>query len=116
MNVGANKLWLIRSVLIEWVVNRVHWLRAKAQFQRWMEEQASIHNEAEWVPAYFQAKAEQWNDLMNIAAQKKLHGHEAYASQQMDAWDELSRSSKKALSPITVSPLKAFKTALLYLT
>ncbi|KAI9442811.1 hypothetical protein BJY52DRAFT_1229112 [Lactarius psammicola] len=23
--------------------NRVHWLRAKAQFQRWMKEQASLH-------------------------------------------------------------------------
>ncbi|KAI9445835.1 hypothetical protein BJY52DRAFT_1228635 [Lactarius psammicola] len=26
--------------------NRVHWLCAKAQFQRWMEEQASLHNKA----------------------------------------------------------------------
>ncbi|KAN0136042.1 hypothetical protein V8E53_006203, partial [Lactarius tabidus] len=25
--------------------NCVHWLRAKAQFERWLEEQASIHNE-----------------------------------------------------------------------
>ena len=26
-------------------VERVHWLCAKAQFERWLEEQDSIHNE-----------------------------------------------------------------------
>ena len=41
-------------------VNRVHWLRAKAQFERWKEEQDSIHNEVVWVPAYFHTMAELW--------------------------------------------------------
>jgi hypothetical protein len=81
-----------------------------------MEEQASIHNEAEWVPAYFHAKAEEWKALMMVAAQQGQHGHEAYASQQMHSWEELSNSSKKALSPITSAPLRDFKTASLYLT
>ncbi|KAI9437913.1 hypothetical protein BJY52DRAFT_1129787 [Lactarius psammicola] len=96
--------------------NRVHWLRAKAQFQRWMEEQASLHNEAEWVPAYFHAKAEQWKVLMSKAAQRSQHGHEAYASQQMYLWEELSRSSEKALSPITSAPLQEFRGTSLYLS
>jgi hypothetical protein len=81
-----------------------------------MEEQASIHNEAAWVPAYFRTKAEQWHALMSIAGQQAQHGHEAYASQQMHSWEELSRSSKKALSPITSAPLKEFKSASLYLS
>jgi hypothetical protein len=81
-----------------------------------MEEQASIHNEVEWVPAYFHARAEQWKALMMVAAQQTQCGHEAYASQQMHSWEELSRSSKKTLSPITSAPFKAFKTASLYLT
>ena len=101
---------------IKSIVNRVHWLRAKAQFQRWLEEQASIYNEAKWVPAYFHAKAEQWEALMNIAAQQSQHGHEAYASQQMHSWEELSRSSEKALAVITSAPLQRFKTASLYLS
>jgi hypothetical protein len=79
-----------------------------------MEEQASIHNEAEWVPTYFHSKAEQWNVLLCVSAQKGLHGHEAYASQQMHSWEELSKSSRKALSPILSAPLKDFKTASLY--
>jgi hypothetical protein len=81
-----------------------------------MEEQASIHNEAEWVPAYFHSKAEQWRSLMIFAAEQGLHGHEAYVSQQMHSWEELCSSSMKALSLITSATLKHFKTALLYLT
>ena len=86
-------------------VERVHWLRAKAQFEHWLEEQDSIHNEAEWIPAYFHAKAETWRGLMKFAAQGSLKGHEAYASCQMHAWEELSQSSAHALSPITLSPI-----------
>jgi hypothetical protein len=87
-------------------VNRVHWLRAKAQFERWKEEQDSIHNEAEWVPVYFHAKAKLWMDWMDLAVQERLPGHTAYASCQVHAWEELSRSSKKALTPITSALLK----------
>ncbi|KAH9008092.1 hypothetical protein EDB85DRAFT_1835548, partial [Lactarius pseudohatsudake] len=79
---------------------RVHWLRARVQFEQWLEEQDSIHNEAEWVPAYFHAKAEMWKKLMIVATQGSLKGHQAYASYQMHAWEELSRSSVKAFTPI----------------
>lgn len=92
-------------MLISIPVERVHWLRAKAQFERWLEEQDSIHNEAEWIPAYFHAKAETWRHLMALAAHESLKGHKAYASYQMHAWEELSQSSANALSPITRSPL-----------
>ncbi|KAI9432278.1 hypothetical protein H4582DRAFT_1821382 [Lactarius indigo] len=88
---------------------RVHWLRARAQFERWSEEQDSIHNEAKWIPAYFHSKAETWKKLMIIAAQGSLKGHQAYASYQMHAWEGLSRSSVKALTPITDAPLKHCK-------
>src|ERR1700744_1625254 len=97
-------------------VNRVHWLRAKAQFEQWMEEQASIHNEAAWVPAYFHSKAEQWRLLMTVASQQEQHGHEAYASQQMHSWDELFKSSEKSLSPIHSVPLKHYRSASAYLS
>ena len=83
----------------------MHWLRAKAQFERWLEEQDSIHNEAKWVPAYFNTKSKMWKKLMVSSADGSLKGHEAYASYQMQAWKELSLGSAKALSSITESPL-----------
>ena len=89
-------------------VERVHWLRSKAQFQWWMEEQDSIHNEAKWIPAYFHAKAETWRKLMHIAAKGSLKGHQAYASYQMHAWEELAQSSAHSLTPITKSSIKHY--------
>ncbi|KAH9013590.1 hypothetical protein EDB85DRAFT_1899632 [Lactarius pseudohatsudake] len=86
--------------------NRVHWLRAKAQFERWKEEQHSIHNEAIWIPAYFHSKAERWKAWMDMEAQALRPGHEAYASRQAHAWEELSKSSIKALIPITSTLLE----------
>jgi hypothetical protein len=88
------------------LVNRVHWLRAKAQFERWKEEQYSLHNEAIWVPTYFHAKARLWSDWRSCAVQEQLPGHAVYASRQAHAWEELSRSSRKALTPITSAALR----------
>jgi len=96
-------------VLTLLTVERVHFLRAKAQFERWIEEQDSIHNEAHWISAYFQRKAEAWRGLMLAAAKSSLSGHASYASYQMDAWEELSRSSRKVLSVIVDTPLKWYK-------
>jgi hypothetical protein len=56
----------------------VHWLCSKAQFERWLEEQDSIHNEAQWIPAYFHSKAETWTVLITVAEQGILKGHAAY--------------------------------------
>ena len=91
----------ILTILSDGTVNRVHWLRAKAQFERWKEEQDSIRNEAVWVPAYFHTMAEHWKARIDFAVQGDLSGHAAYASRQAYAWEELSISAKKALTPIT---------------
>jgi hypothetical protein len=74
-----------------------------------VEEQDSIHNEAKWIPAYFHSKSESWRILMVDALQGSLKGHASYASYQMHAWEGLSRSAVKALSPITDTPLMRFK-------
>ncbi|KAH9015392.1 hypothetical protein EDB84DRAFT_1226620, partial [Lactarius hengduanensis] len=78
-------------------VNRVHWLRAKAQLERWKEEDKAIKNEALWVPTYFHAKATCWKAWMDAARKVKLDGHSAYASCQAHSWEEMCRSSMKAL-------------------
>ncbi|KAF8258430.1 hypothetical protein EI94DRAFT_1622244, partial [Lactarius quietus] len=85
---------------------RVHWLCAKAQFGRWKEEQDSIHNEAVWVPAYFHGKADFWKAMMELAVQEQHPGHAAYASHQAHSCEEHSRSSRKALTPITSASLR----------
>jgi hypothetical protein len=81
-----------------------------------LEEQDAIHNEAQWIPAYFHAKATTWRNVMDISAERSMKGHEAYASYQMHAWEELSRSSIKTLSPISNTPLKHHKARLFLLS
>ncbi|KAH9007644.1 hypothetical protein EDB84DRAFT_1447389, partial [Lactarius hengduanensis] len=63
-------------------------LRAKAQLERWKEEDKAIKNEALWVPTYFHAKATCWKVWMDAAREVKLDGHGAYASCQAHAWEE----------------------------
>jgi hypothetical protein len=73
-----------------------------------LEEKESIHNEGQWVPAYFHSKAVLWRDIMDSTAKGSLKGHKAYASYQMHIWEQLSQRSAKALSEITNSPLKHY--------
>ena len=97
-------------------VERVHWLHSKAQFEHWLEEQDSIHNEAKWIPAYFHGKAETWRKFMDMAAKGSLKGHEAYASYQMHALEELSQGSAHALTPIAKSSIKHYKASSILLS
>ncbi|KAH9048717.1 hypothetical protein EDB84DRAFT_1434127 [Lactarius hengduanensis] len=83
--------------------SHVHWLCAKAQLERWKEEDKAIKNEALWVPTYFHAKATCWKARMDVAREAQLDGHSAYASCQAHPWEEMCRSSMKALVPITSS-------------
>ena len=53
-----------------------------------------------------------WKAHISYASEESLKGHEAYASYQMHRWEELSRSSTKALSIITDTPLKHYKAGL----
>ena len=62
----------ILTILSDGTVNRVHWLRAKAQFERWKEEQDSIRNEAVWVPAYFHTMAEHWKARIVMTTLRKM--------------------------------------------
>ena len=79
---------------------------ARSQSYRYKD---SIHNEAQWIPAYFHSKAEAWKKFMVFSVQESLKGHAAYASFQVHSWEELSRSSAKALAPIRDTPLKYYK-------
>ena len=71
----------------------------KAQFERWVEEQDSIHNEAKWIPAYFLSKSESWRKLMTYSLQCSLKGHASYASYQMHAWKDFPEVQLRCFLP-----------------
>ena len=58
---------------------------------------------------FFHSKAMTWKAHIFYASEVSAKGHESYASYQMHTWEELSRSSAKALAIITDTPLKHYK-------
>jgi hypothetical protein len=78
-------------------VQRVHWLRARAQSGRWNEEVVLVGYEMQWTIRYFFNKADHWENL--LAAQKETGhltlGPAAYAAQKAGMWRWLPLKAKK---------------------
>ena len=98
------------------LVQRVHWLRAKAQLERWIEEECTIKNEAHWVPAYFRNRADFWMERMDRTVQLTSPGHYAYAAKQRHMWIQLAQSADEALKFIRESELLVNKSTFTYMS
>ena len=53
-------------------VYRVHWLKAKAQKDRWAEEVTLLTNEMDWVSTFFRMQASMWNNHATSRCNGKL--------------------------------------------
>ncbi|KAH9474324.1 hypothetical protein JR316_0012782 [Psilocybe cubensis] len=79
---------------------RVHWLRARAQFQRWNEEATILDYEMLWTVNYFVHKAEWWRCSASVHSNGEVlvgdmvqRGRIAYAERQASLWDNLARQA-----------------------
>ena len=79
-------------------VQRVHWIRARAQKSRWEEELLLVKYEMEWTTRSFLHKAQEWQD--RFEEPNVDPGPKAYAARQSSQWrriacdaDRLFRSS-----------------------
>jgi hypothetical protein len=68
---------------------RLHWLRARAQYNRWAEEVLLTQHEMEWTTRYFMHMANKWKLISALHPDRK--GHAAFAAQQIGTWEELGR-------------------------
>jgi hypothetical protein len=73
-------------------VNRVHWLRARAQKQRWMEEFTLVGYEMTWTVNYFLHQSGLWENR-GIAAENP--GAVAYAVRKAAMWRAMAGISDK---------------------
>jgi hypothetical protein len=78
----------------------VHWLKAKARFNRWDEEFMLIPNEMDWTVRYFQHQAEKWGERADSAKEKSLRGHSAYALKQKWIWEQFASRAKDAFDNV----------------
>jgi hypothetical protein len=69
-------------------VKRVHWLRARAQKDRWHEEVILVTYEMQWTVRYFLQRSKTWEagaESVNVSA-----GAKAYALRQGSLWKNLA--------------------------
>ncbi|KAF9555065.1 hypothetical protein CPC08DRAFT_643398, partial [Agrocybe pediades] len=66
---------------------RVHWLRARAEKDRWQEELQLTRHEMEWTTRFYMHMAQVWAQHRNNCREKP--GFTAYAEQQIALWNDL---------------------------
>jgi hypothetical protein len=69
-------------------VYRLHWLRARAQANRWTEELKLTHHEMSWTVRFYMYMAKKWEFRRSL---RNSNGHHAYAGKQIVMWNELGR-------------------------
>ena len=78
--------WLFRSYLYLFIVYRVHWLRAKSRYDRWVEESVLVSAEMEWTLKYFEHQADIWKVREKTSKEHSSQGHSIYAARQCAMW------------------------------
>lgn len=78
-------IWLL---LIFHEVQRVHWIRARAQKNRWEEEFLLVQYEMEWTTRSFLHKAQEWQD--RFGEPNVDPGPKAYAARQSSQWRRMA--------------------------
>ena len=80
-------------------VQRVHWLRARAQNHRWQEELILVKHEMEWTTRYFVHRARVWIDRIT-PSQKP--GPNAYAARQRAQWMQLADDADRLFRVVNI--------------
>ena len=71
-------------------VYRVHWLRAKAQKARWIEELQCLQVEMESAVRFFQHQERFWKDKQEPVDPQSQPGHAAWAARQSAMWHSMA--------------------------
>ncbi|KAF8806062.1 hypothetical protein BYT27DRAFT_7102812 [Phlegmacium glaucopus] len=67
-------------------IRRVHWLRARAQLNRWQEEVSLTGYEMQWTVRYFSFQSRSWAGVADATGNA---GHVTYAKRKRAMWEQL---------------------------
>jgi hypothetical protein len=73
-----------------YAVYRVHWLRAKAQKTRWIEELQCLQVEMESAIRFFHHQEQFWQEKQMLIAPQSQPGHIAWAARQSAMWHSMA--------------------------
>lgn len=88
------------------IVRRVHWLRSRAQRNRWREEFLLVTYEMQWTVRYFIYHSKRWESASR--GNNTLPGALAYANRQQAWWQELALRADNAFRSVNadyISPI-----------
>jgi hypothetical protein len=71
-------------------VYRVHWLRAKAQKTRWIEELQCLQVEMESALRFFRYQEQFWREKQELIDSRSQPGHVAWAARQSAMWHSMA--------------------------
>jgi hypothetical protein len=80
------------------IVNRVHWLRARAQKQRWKEEFILVAHEMEWTVRYYIHQSQIWKTRRKVSTDMGDNGAAVYASRKEAMWFDMASKSHSQFS------------------
>ncbi|KDR67377.1 hypothetical protein GALMADRAFT_79915 [Galerina marginata CBS 339.88] len=81
------------------LVKRIHWLRARAQKDRWHEELTMVKYEMQWTVKYFLHKQRLWQDAVQVADISR--GAAAYATRQAAYWAKFADTADRTFRVTT---------------
>ena len=80
--------------VIPYVVYRVHWLRAKAQKMRWIEELQCLQVEMDSAVRFFRHQEYFWEAKRKLIDSQSQSGHSAWAARQSAMWHSMATQAK----------------------
>jgi hypothetical protein len=90
-------------------VYRVHWLRAKAQKMRWIEELQCLQVEMEAAVRFFRHQEQVWQTRQKLINPQSQPGHAAWAARQSAMWYSMAMQAKSKFTALIESdPPPAF--------
>jgi hypothetical protein len=80
-------------------VKRVHWLRARAQKNRWHEEKLLLPYEMQWTVRFFLNERKKWD--VGVHSQDASPGAIAYSRRQRERWNKMALNSDKIFTSVS---------------
>jgi hypothetical protein len=81
-------------------VYRVHWLRAKAQKARWIEELQCLQVEMESAVRFLQHQEQFWQEKQEFIESQSQPGHAAWAARQSAMWHSMAMQAESRFNDL----------------
>jgi hypothetical protein len=85
---------------VTFAVYRVHWLRAKAQKMRWIEELQCLQVEMESAVRFFEHQEQVWRGKEEGIVSESQPGHAAWAARQSAMWHSMATEAESTFTTL----------------